>query len=181
MFFDVETNGLYGEAFAVGYVVTTGDGTVIGEGIHHCWYNEAEPDKNDPSPRLTEEFLTKFVLPAMINADCHTPGEVRGRFFEAWQKAKADADSIGEPLYLVADVAYPCETRFLLQVRNDGEPGEFSVYPLLDNSTMLIAKGFDPVATLSRRDDELPAHNPLADARQTMRVWFQLARGEKPD
>lgn len=176
--FDVETNGLYGEAFAVGYALTTDGGSRILEGIHCCPYHDSEPDKRDTTPLLTEQFLHENVLPTLPEPDCFTTRAVRDRFFDVWHSAFSAAKKQGENLYLMADVAHPCESRFLLQLRADERRVPFTVYPLLDLSSFLMAAGYDPVGTFARRDDELPAHNPLNDARQSSRIFHQLRRGE---
>lgn len=175
---DVETNGLYGEAFAVGYVLTTEGGSTVLDGIHCCPYHDAEPDKNDTTPMLTEDFLSRRVLPVLPEPDCFTTFGVREKFFGVWKSAFKACQKLNERLYIVADVAFPCEARFLRQVRMDDRTGIFSVYPLIDVSSLLLAKGYDPIATYARRDNELPDHNPLNDARQSSRILHALLRDE---
>lgn len=178
LFLDVETNGLFGEAFAVGWVLTSADGFVLREGVHSCPYFAAEPDRKDSTPLLTEDFLKNKVLPALPTPNCSTVREVRDHFFDDWLCAWHEAQDKKEELYIVADVPFPCETRFLNQVRQDDRRGYLIVYPLLDVASVLLAKGYDPTGVYPRRENELPAHNPLNDARQSGRIFHQVMKGE---
>lgn len=175
--FDVETYGLFGEAFSVGYVLTHSvTGSVVGRelmhGIHSCELSDTDNDKHDHNLEATEEWLEKNVLKNIPSPDCFTTFGIQQAFYNAWCTAKSFAEKQGETLYLVADVAWPCEARFLLQVRHNFP--DFIAYPLLDVSSILLARGFDPVATYPRKQSELPAHNPLNDARQSARILHTL-------
>lgn len=174
IFFDVECRGLYGEAFSFGMVLTTDDGSVVREWEHGCNYYEAEfgvrAGKAEADP-----WLLEHVIPHQRQPDCNDPGHLQAVFVACLKTAH----ELGEKIQLVADVAFPCETNFLNRCfMAFKERQAFAPYPLLDLSTLLLAKGYDPVGTFERRENELPAHNPLNDARQTARIWFQLVRGE---
>ena len=56
MIFDVESIGLHGEGFAVGYVVVNGDGKTLEEGMFVC-----DPDEAQGTPvnrRWIEDILS---------------------------------------------------------------------------------------------------------------------------
>lgn len=179
--FDAENRGLFGEAFAVGYVLTTDGGSVVWSGIHCCDMEDAAPDPMETTPDLTENWLRNHVLPALPEPDCLTTRAVRDRFADAVQMAMSAARKQNEKLTFVADVPFPCETGFLRACRLDSITRSFafpSPYPLIDVASVLLARGYDPVGTYQRRENELPAHNPLCDARQSSRIFHQLLRGE---
>ena len=84
-------------------------------------------------------------------------------WFEAFKRWKKGA-------VLVADHPFPVETRFL-----DGltRHGVAMPYPLIDVASVRLAAGFDPIGTEPRLRNEEPAHNPLADARQSARLLLE--------
>ena len=86
----------------------------------------------------------------------------------------------GVRLFLVADVCWPCEARFLRDCWADDPSSNEKLmpYPLLDLSSFLMAKGYDPTGIYARLESELPAHNPLKDARQSSRIFHLLRSGE---
>lgn len=177
--FDVETRGLYGEAFAVGYVLTTDTGEVVLEGQHACQFLKAAEDLLDTTPLATREFLESCVLPVAPSVDCESPHEVRMKFQQVWKRADREANLGKEDLYLVVDCPFPCEVGFLQQIRKEVGHGSFvGAYPLIDVASMVLKDGGNPIGTFHRTDDEKPAHNPLNDARQSSRILHQLLRGE---
>lgn len=173
MTFDVETNGLHGEAFAVGYKVTNNSGVTLIEGIHSCPVDDSDSGVHDGNYPATRQWLEEHVLPVLPEPDCFTTRAVRDKFFEAFNMAQMEAIKRKELFYLVSDVAYPCETGFLAQMQLDGR--DMQIYPLLDVSSMLHADGFDATGTFERlHAKELPAHNPLNDARQSSRILHMV-------
>lgn len=170
MVFDVESIGLHGEAFAVGYVVVNDEGErleqcllhcpvdyAVGNGVNRRWIDENVPELND------------------AQGACDDPAVVRMAFWQAWLKWKARGAT------LWADCAWPVEARFLARCVDDdiAEREWQGPYPLHEIATLAFACGRDPLATLDRLPDELPAHNPLTDARQSARLlveYMQQAR-----
>ena len=171
--FDVESVGLYGDPFAVGYVVVDDldgreldarsawvrPGDVNGTHDDHAWVQ-----KNIPFASFSEAHR----LPR---------GEDLSNWFwrelHAWQE-KGDIE-------VWADCAYPVETNFLaLCVRQDPAWRQHQApYPLHDIATLALACGYDPTSTWPRNDDELPVHNPLADARQSARLLVKYIKKMK--
>lgn len=160
MVFDVESIGLHGEAFAVGYVVT-GPGMQAMAGTTYA----CSPD----TAQGTEEgriWIAKNCPP--IAANCETPREVRDRFWQDWLMFKERG------AVLVADCQWPVEARFLIACIDDApdERGWSGPYPMHELASFMVAAGMDPHATYERLPDE-PEHDPLGDARQSARLLVQ--------
>lgn len=159
MVFDVESVGLHGEGFAVGFlIVDTRErrpcqytwfccqaGKAIGTNANRKWVAE-----NVPTMASTHD----------------TPREVRDAFWQEWKRWKAKG------AVLVADCCWPVEARFLAAcVDDDPEAREWEgPYPLHDLASVLLALGKDPLATNERLPSELPQHHPVADAMQSARL-----------
>lgn len=165
--FDVETLGLYGSAFAIGFVVTDGAGIKQDEGIYVAPL--LRPRKGW---KESHQWVQENVFPVLPPDNCATENDMCHRFMQAVAYWKEKAENIGERFYLVSDVAFPCEANFLLycQALDPERYTALMPYPLLDVSSILFAAGSDPVGTYDRTDEELPAHNPLNDARQSSRI-----------
>ncbi len=183
--FDVETNGLHGEAFAFGYVLTDRKGNTVKEGFFACSLRTSEPQPSFHHNRTKtwddDDFLEEVVVPAVKSGNferCYSPEDLRLKFFNHWYYAVEIARKQDEPesIILVSDVPWPCEARFLLEVHQENP--SFMCYPLLDVASMLQARGIDPTLTFDRMPHELPSHNPLNDSRQSSRIFHSLMKGE---
>jgi hypothetical protein len=158
MVFDVESIGLHGEAFAVGYVVIdrhTGEETK--SGMFACSPEMAEGEDAD------REWV-KANVPRIERTHNH-PSELCAEFWNVWAEQKAKG------AVLVSDCAWPVEANFLTQCVELGWPESKweGPYPLIDVSSILLACGRDPVGSYWMPEDG-PKHNPLADARQSARM-----------
>ncbi len=160
MVFDVESIGLHGEGFAVGYRVIRSDGeTPYGktEERYACLPRWAAGDQEG------REWIEKNCPPIPVN--CGYPNEVRRRFWRDWQDWKARG------AVLVADCAWPVEARFLAAcVDDDPDTRRWEgPYPLHELASFMVAAGMDPMATYDRLLTETQ-HDPLGDARQSARL-----------
>lgn len=159
MIMDVESIGLYGEAFAVGYIMLDAELKEFAEGIFCC----------DPKLAIgcihDYAWIEKNVPKLEIN--CLSPRDVRQRFWEDWVYYK------NQGALLFADCSYPVETNFLAQCVKDNNKLNNSPYPLYDIASMLFSAGYDPIANYERREDELPKHDPVKDARQSSRLLIK--------
>lgn len=158
---DVEAVGLHGEGFAVGWVLVT----ITGEELA-CRRLSCPPEHADGAPSDLEWVSEHCQWDGHTHA---TPAQVRQAFWLDWMDAKARG------AVMVADCAWPVEARFLLAcVRAGGGDRTWDgPYPLHDVATARLAAGLDPLGTENRRPDEMPAHDPLADARQSARLFIE--------
>lgn len=155
--FDVESVGLHGEGFAVGGVIIDHTGQEFDSFEYGCDPNDAKGEVED----------RKWVLAnCHWRENCDTPRLVRDRFWKHWDSAR-DAG-----ITLVADCPWPVEATFLNAcIADDPTRAGKGPYPFLDVATVVHQCGGDPTGTFSRRENELPEHSPLADARQSARIF----------
>lgn len=166
--FDVESIGLHGEGFAVGFVVVDGLG------------NRQDYDLFSCDPKMARGSMDGHewvknncpVLPLRYEATW----QMRAAFWHKWQEWKQRGSM------LVADCCWPVETRFLSDcVRDNPMEREWQgPYPLYDLAWLCLACGKDPTAKRERLDDELPEHNPLNDARQSARILVEMLQVPTP-
>lgn len=160
MVFDVESVGLHGKGFAVGWVVVDSTGTLHADGYAAC----------PPSPTHgTAEGFTWINEHVVVRYNHVEPKGVRQEFWRVW-RFWAERGAV-----LVADCAWPVEARFLAACIDD-DPSQrewVGPYPLHEVATARLLAGFDPLATVERFANELPQHHPLADARQSARLWLE--------
>jgi hypothetical protein len=169
MVFDVESIGLHGEGFAVGWVVVDHAGAEHAHGLLCCDPLYAEGHRNNLA--WVQENVPSMEPTAI------SPYGVREDFWAQWLAWKAKG------AVLVADCAWPVEARFLAEcvdaarITREWE----GPYPLHDLASVLLALGRDPLATNERLPDELPAHHPLNDARQSARLLIDALRAVQCD
>jgi hypothetical protein len=172
--FDVESVGLHGEGFAVGWVVGrmqagAPDGwDEEASGRFFCHWDRARGTARD------REWVRRFVGAALkgIPPTHDTTRRVRDAFWELWMVWRRKG------AVLCADVPWPVESRFLQRCIDDDQTrAPYGPYPLLDVSSARWALGYGrigvPVWGMNERDrraDELVEHDPLADARFSARL-----------
>lgn len=175
--FDVESVGLQGIGFAVGWVVVDRAGKEHASGLMSCALSAAvevvDGDdvlwcQNNVVPALAATMDKLIAVP--------DPRSLRIAFWSAWVLWKEQG------AVMAADCPWPVEARFLHDIINtrfgkhrlahdfDGP------YPLIDVASVRLAKGLDPLETGERLPCELPAHNPLADARQSARLLIEALK-----
>lgn len=164
--FDVESVGLHGDGFAVGAVVLDLD---TGERLEEMYAGYV------PSLDLcqvNDKWVAENVIPALPEPTAEDNTEVQAVFWKFW-RGWADQGAM-----LLADCAWPVEANFLSECLGlDWPYTEWQgPYPLLDLSSVLFAYGKNPIGSFDRRPDELPAHNPLNDARQSARVLYETIK-----
>lgn len=167
---DCESVGLFGESFAVGYVLCDRNANRLDEGIiatqvdyafglseNYQWIKEnVKLDWNSIQTGVQAHRLKNLT-------------EVREHFWQVWTLAKQKGAK------MAADCLFPVEALFLADtVKQDTYQRQWNApYPFIEISTLLIACGLDPVAAFDRLEDELPQHNPLMDARQSARIMIE--------
>ena len=164
MVFDVESAGLHGDGFAVGWVVVQRMGLLVPKTLEE---GIAVAPLDGDYPWVRENVLA--VLPP---PDHSSPEAVRETFWAAWKLWR------GQDVLLAADVAWPVEANFLTAciAEGRGQRDWDGPYPLVDIASVRLAAGLDPLAEVERLADEMPAHNPLNDARQSARLLMEALR-----
>lgn len=161
MVFDVESIGLHGEGYAVGYVVIRG-GKEVDSNCNACLPSSINSDYHQQDM----DWVEKNIPP--ISADHMNASQVREAFWQRWDFWKRRG------ALLAADCAWPVEAGFLRDcIANDLDRRWDGPYPLLEVSTMLLAAGMDPLGTHERNPNELPMHHPVNDARQSARLLMK--------
>ena len=162
--FDVESIGLHGEGFAVGWVVVSETGAIHQEDYFACPPKVAEGDFD--SRKWVDDNIPELPITH------ETPCEIRDAFWEVWKEWREKG------AVLVADCAWPVEARFLAQCVDDSPRKREceGPYPFHDVASVLLARGADPLLTRERLPDELPAHHPLKDAKQAARIFLTALR-----
>jgi hypothetical protein len=175
--FDVENVGLYGVPFAVAWVVVDDKGTRLTEGIFSCSMRAAMEGfaaEGRPGSFSPEDFswAAQHVVPVIHQSISHeNPLDMLKDFAVEWRKWK------NRGAMMVSDCGYPVETGFLSRCVVSGAlSADDAPYPLLDISSLLLGRGYDPKQGFSRLPEEMPAHNPLNDSRQSARVLLSLLK-----
>jgi hypothetical protein len=162
---DVESIGLHGEGFAVGFVVIDEIGAELECGLFSCSPASASGFESD------RQWVRENVPTMEITHD--SPREVRRAFWACWRHW-ADRGSV-----MMADCGWPVEARFLSACVDDiGQDAAFQgPYPLLDVATLrAFARKVGVDVEIPRLSTELPIHHPTSDARYSARVWRELAK-----
>lgn len=178
--FDVESLSLFGHPFAVGWVI------VDDKGKEHESGYLAYPQLFRP---MEHEWLIENVLPALPVVSKDEQLKLKGiewgyrtdyanclnefvmvlGFWDAWCAARRKYPGLS----MVADCPWPVEAEFLRRVQKEiGFGMEESPYPILDVASVLAACGYDPLKSYPREPAEEPVHNPVCDARQSVRLML---------
>jgi hypothetical protein len=178
---DVESIGLYGDPTAWALVIGDSEGTILAEYAAQLKDVHGQAKEHDPSSDSDRKWYRDHVDPATTGEawggmwqyepntfqhydNIRTVGGLLDMFAREWEIAKQTWPGIE----LMADCPFPVETNFLRRATRAGE-----VYPLLDVNTLVYMHG-NP--NFPRLESELPVHNPLADARQSYRIWVELTQ-----
>lgn len=156
--FDVETDGLYGDGFAVGAVV-------FENGVEVARFSGiAEQEK------VKNEWVKENVLPHLSSLpQFESKKELRDSFWEFWMQHKDGAVCIG-------DFGSPVESYWFRQcVEDDLDARQWDgPYPLHEVGTLLLAKGIDPdINRIQFSGYEGVAHNPVDDAIASVLTWIK--------
>lgn len=154
--FDVESVGLHGEGYHVGFVVVDECGETLDAQSFGC----------DPLDACGNREGRKWIAAnsPSLAADLTSPRMVRNEFWRHWSHWR-DRGAV-----MVADCAWPVEARFLMACVHDDPETREGPYPLHDLASVLLAAGLDSLKDYPRIPGEQPKHNPLCDARQSARL-----------
>lgn len=175
MVFDVESVGLHGEGFAVGYVIIEEDGLEIESGFFRSPIETAigQLDGFRWCDSNVEPVINKHVPSTFADMGCcQGTKDVRDYFWRTWLKWKTQG------ALLAADCVWPVEARFISAcIDDDLLLRKFmGPYPVIDISSVLLAAGFDPIGSFYRKENEKTKHHPLADARQSARLLVEALK-----
>ena len=161
--FDVESIGLYGDDFAVAGGLYDDTGEAIDE---FCYSIERDGLKG-----LEDDI--EWVNNNVPDLDVtHDSGEeMRTAFWQKWKEAKDKGAEI------FAECKYPVETNFMSKcIKEDLSRIEDAPYPFHEIASFMLASGIDPLKSYQRIEGELPAHHPLMDSRQSLRLLRHCIR-----
>lgn len=165
--FDAETNGLWGQAFAIAALVYDAAGKETARFIGRC-----------PIEGLCDQWVAENVLPKMAGVvETHsTYASMLSNFAKFYLAEKVDAD-------VIAHVCVPVEARVLLDMHAAGVIGDWDApYPLIDVTGALAAIGEDPTSvdsyakkySLAVEEFEGGSHNPLYDSAVAAVVYRHI-------
>lgn len=174
---DCESLGLYGPVFAFGWRAFWCDGTLVDEGIE---WTEPRPTR-DGALASDRAWVEAHVMPHLKARGEPTRANAaaldQAFWFEVYLPLRRQAQTRGATFALVADCGYPVEAGFLRRVvERCCEPSEcleLSPWPLHELASLELAAGVDLRARPPRNDLEMPAHDPLCDARRCARLWCE--------
>lgn len=184
--FDVESMGLYGEDFAVAFVVVDRSGTELDAGFFNCPHEEAAPavvlaeyaqpvvafagamdllEQWGQRSQYDASWVSENVLPHMPVPSHETREQMHTDFWTTWVRWR-DRGAM-----MWADCGYPVEFGFLRSCVYE-EPSRIDTapFPLMEIETLRALSG---LGDFSRRMDHVPAHNPLNDVRHSARVLIE--------
>lgn len=166
VFLDVETDGLYGSFLTAALIAVDEEGNELSR----AYYGIKREHMN-----VKEAWVIENVLPVLGDyEECEDEKQLLQKAWDFWMQYQEDA-------YMVCDVAYPVETRFLKACveMNQAEYMWKAPFPLIDLSSLLMAKGYDPLC--ERKDfineykkDEV--HNALYDVEVAIAVWKTIRK-----
>lgn len=170
--FDVESNGLYGEGFAVGAVVKNYNGNVI---------DTFELKSIEGEEKVNNEWVKENVLPYLKDMkSVYSLIEFRKEFYEFYMKHKNN-------IVIFSDVNYPVETNFLNAVVMDNmEERQWNMpYPLYDMCNFVPVNMDREKIYNNNIDNLVPVHNnrlrkhhPIDDCKASLYVLLKLAKKE---
>lgn len=163
VFVDMETDGLYGSVLSVAMIATDWSGNEL-EKVYYGIKKE--------KIHVTSEWVKENVLPRMGKYEEYdNEQELLSKVWQFWLKYEKDA-------YMIGDVCFPVEAGFLTKcVKQNVDEYMFKApFPLLDISSMLLAKGYDPLVERKTlcQGTETNEHNALYDAGMSVEIWKKL-------
>lgn len=167
--FDAETNGLWGQAFAVAAVVVDESGDEIDQFIGRC-----------PISEPVNEWVAENVLPQMTKIpETHQNYESMLTDFMSFYKAYRDDD-----VDIIVHMGLPVEARLFIDAHNMGIIADNQgPYPLIDISA--YPEVYDSVDAYNLiHDIDMPefdggSHNPLYDSMAAALCYCHYKRDKR--
>lgn len=157
---DAETNGLYGDVWAIGAVVLDEDGEVVDE-----FRAQLNPG------HVTDPWVRKHIVP-VVDLPRMSTGSMFDEFWRFWLAYR-------ESTICVADFGAPVEAGLFRRcVEEDlAERLWLGPYPMHELGTALLLAGVDP--DVNRREfagrPDLVQHDPYDDALAAGLCWQRIA------
>ena len=161
VFVDAETDGLYGGFLTVALMATD----FSGQEIERAYYGIRNDKIN-----ITDSWTTEYVLSILGEyQSCEDERELLEKVWTFWVKYADDA-------YAIADVAFPVESRLWAKCVSVDEQKRkrMAPYPLLDLSSLLLARGYDPLVERKSILQKIPKgimHNAMYDVEVSVMIW----------
>jgi hypothetical protein len=166
--FDAETNGLWGQAFAIGALVYDENGTEIARFVGRL------PDTEVTDEWVRENVLSQLTAVPVTHSDYES---LLADFAKFYLANKADAD-------IVVHMGVPVESKVLIDMHARRLIGDWDgPYPLHDVAGYLAQAGEDPASVdgyvrkyglVIAGDFAGGSHNPLYDSEVATRVLIHL-------
>ena len=164
VFVDAETDGLYGGFLTVALIATDWKASEI----ERAYYGIKKENMV-----VKDAWVKENVLPKMgIYEECVDETELFAKVWDFWLKYQKEA-------YAICDVGYPVEMRLFEKcvLLNEEERKWEAPFPMLDLSSILIAKGYAPLIDKEKMLEDFMEereHCALYDVESTMAVWRKL-------
>lgn len=158
---DAETDGLYGDVWAIGAVVADGSGEIVA-----TFAGQIDPAS------VSNEWVRENVVPFVSLPRYESARALRDAFWAFWLAHRECATCI-------ADFGSPIESGlFRTCVADDPDARQWlGPYPLHEVGTALLCAGID--ADIDRVEFSgllgLVKHNPVDDARASLACWMRVA------
>ncbi len=169
--FDVESDGLYGEGFAVGAVVIdvkTGKLRDEFSGVVEGY-------------DVKDEFVKKHIIKNLRHMKKYPSVEsLRREFWQFYMKYRGDEKLQNPDIIFLVDNGMPVEARFLRDcVMDDYKNRQFlAPFPAVDLATVLQMKGYENhLNRLAFCEYSGTKHHPLDDAMATGLTFLKLIYG----
>lgn len=166
--FDLETNGLHGQAFAVGALVIDAQGKTLDEFTARI-----------PAVGELDEWVKDNVLPSITDMpETHKNyQDLRQAFWDWYIIARQESD------YVLVDNGYPVEYRFLLDCQQDNITARYwqHPFPLIELSSLVLPLGGETSKRQLQKKvmeqfGSFRPHHPLDDARLSALTAFAALR-----
>lgn len=164
VFVDVESDGLYGSFLTVALIATDW----CGNELERAYYGIAKEKM-----QVSEPWVVENVIPKLGEyEECDSEQELLQKAWAFWMRYE-------EKAYAVCDVGFPVEARFLQACveLHSSENMWKAPYPLLDISSLLLAKGYDPLEErkqLVTAFESEKEHCALYDVAVSVKLWKKL-------
>lgn len=167
--FDLESNGLHGQAFAIGALVIDATGKVYDQFMARIRVTKKMDEwvKENVVPVIDDMPITHKTYPEMCE--------------DFWQWFVA-AQEISD--YVLVSNGYPVEYRFLLDCQGADIDERYwqHPFPIIDLSSLLLPLGELKDASKSKlmakvqKQHDFRPHHPLDDAKATILVAFEALK-----